>query len=145
MEAARSAQAARKPLQLVISWGMLERLKLVLIEQLRFDRADAVALTDAIAGYAHMGPSLTLGGVGVIPLQDTEDRHVLETAWAGSAEILVTANLEDFVHARDETIYAGRTYRLKQGGRTLILTHPFEAARRLRAGTWRTAADEPEA
>ena len=67
---------------------MLERLKLVLIEQLRFDRADAVALTDAIAGYAHMGPSLTLGGVGVIPLQDTEDRHVLETAWAGSAEIL---------------------------------------------------------
>lgn len=143
VEAARSAQAGREPLQLVISWGMLERLKLVLVEQLQFDPADAAALTDAIAGYVHMGPSLTLGGVGVIPLQDTEDRHVLETAWAGSAEILVTANLEDFVHGRDETVCAGRTYRLKQGGHTLILTHPFEAARWLREGTWRTTADEP--
>ena len=42
---------------------MLERLKLVLVEQLQFDPSDAAALTDAIAGYAHMGPSLTLGGV----------------------------------------------------------------------------------
>lgn len=143
VEAARSAQAGHEPLQLVISWGMLERLKLVLIGQLQFDPADATALTNAIAGYAHMGPSLTLGGMGVIPLQDTEDRHVLETAWAGSAEILVTANLEDFLHGRDETVYAGRTYRLKRGGQTLILTHPFEAAHWLREGTWRTAADEP--
>lgn len=145
VEVARSAQVGREPLQLVISWGMLERLKLVLVEQLQFDLTEATALTDAIAGYAHMGPSLTLGGVGLIPLQDTEDRHVLETAWAGSAKILVTANLEDFVHGQDETVYAGRAYRLRQGGHTLILTHPFEAARWLREGTWRTAADEPGA
>jgi hypothetical protein len=122
---------------------MLERLRRVLIEQLQFGPADATMLTEAIAGYAHMGPSLTLGGVGVLPLQDTEDRHVLETAWAGSAEILVTANLEDFLQNRDEAVYAGRTYRLKQGRHTLILTHPFEAAHWLREGTWRTAADEP--
>jgi predicted nucleic acid-binding protein len=145
VEAARSAQAGREPLQLVISWGMLERLKLVLVEPLQFDPADAAALTDAIAGYAHMGPSLTLGGVGVIPLQDTEDRHVLETAWAGSADILVTANLEDFVLGPDETVYAGRTYRLRQSGHTLVLTHPFEAAHWLREGIWRTAADQPGA
>jgi predicted nucleic acid-binding protein len=143
VEVARSAQAGREPLQLVISWGMLERLKLVLVEQLQFDPAEATALADAIASYAHMGPSLTLGGVGVLPLQDGEDRHVLETAWAGNAEILVTANLEDFVHGRDEAVYAGRTYRLTQGARALILTHPFEAAHWLREGTWRTAADEP--
>ena len=30
VEVARSAQVGREPLQLVISWGMLERLKLVL-------------------------------------------------------------------------------------------------------------------
>ncbi|MDB5499678.1 MAG: hypothetical protein JWP28_3709 [Phenylobacterium sp.] len=70
---------------------------------------------------------------------------MLETAWAGSAEILVTAILEDFVHGQDETVYAGRAYRLRQGGHTLILTHPFEAARWLREGIWRTAADEPGA
>jgi predicted nucleic acid-binding protein len=142
VEAVRSAQAGQEALQLVISWGMLERLKLVLVEQLRFDLAKAAALTDAIAGYAQMGPSLTLGGVGVIALQDTEDRHVLETAWAASAQILVTANLDDFVQGRDDTVRAGRTYRLKQAGRTLILTHPFEAAHWLREGIWRTAADQ---
>lgn len=46
---------------------------------------------------------LTLGGTGVIPLEDIEDRHVLETALAGQASILVTANLKDFL-AKDTKI-----------------------------------------
>lgn len=138
VEAARSGQAAGEFLQLVVSWGMLERLRLVLVDQLQFDPSEASALADAIAGYAHMGPTLTLGGVGVIPLQDTEDRHVLETAWAGRADILVTANLRDFVQEDDEIVLEGRAYRLTRGGETMILAHPFEAARWLRDGTWRT-------
>jgi len=135
VEAARSGQTGRGPLQLVVSWGMLERLKLVLVDQLHFNLSDASALVDAIAGYAHIGPSLTLGGVGVIPIHDTEDRHVLETAWAGRADLLVTANLSDFVQDNDETIVDGRVYRLTRGGRSMILAHPFEAARLLRDGT----------
>jgi predicted nucleic acid-binding protein len=143
VEAARSGQVAGEFLQLVVSLGMLERLMLVLVDQLQFDSLEASALTDAIAGYAHVGPSLTLGGVGVIPIQDTEDRHVLETAWAGRADILVTANLRDFVQDDDEVVLAGRAYLLARGGRTMILAHPFEAARRLSDGTWPTTTPTP--
>jgi hypothetical protein len=114
---------------------MLERLKSVLVQQFRFDPSDASALVDAIAGYARMGPSLTLGGVGVLPTQDTEDRHVLETAWAGQADVLVTANLKDFVQDDDEIVLEGRIYRLTRGGQTMVLAHPFEAAGWLRDGT----------
>jgi hypothetical protein len=126
--AVRSGHGQHSPVQLVISWGMLERLKRVLMDQLRFDPADASGLVDAIAAYAGAGPSLTLGGVGVIPLQDTEDRHVLEAAWAGAADMLVTANLRDFIQAGDQPLQEGRLYRLTRGAATLLLAHPFEAA-----------------
>jgi hypothetical protein len=52
---------------------------------------------NAIRGYAQLGVSLTLGGTGVIPIQDTEDAHVLETALAARANVLVTANFKDFL------------------------------------------------
>jgi hypothetical protein len=52
VEAARLGNVAHEPLQLIVSWGMLERLKLVLVDQLQFDPSDANALVDAIAGYA---------------------------------------------------------------------------------------------
>jgi hypothetical protein len=67
-----------------------------------------------------------------------EDRHVLETAWAGGADILVTANLGDFVQAGVETILERRLYRLARGAAPMILAHPFEAAHWLRNGIWRT-------
>ena len=136
VEAARSGLVGPEPLQLVVSWGMLERLRLVLVDQLQFKPSDAGALTSVIAGYAHIGPSLTLGGVGVIPIQDMEDRHVLETAWAGGADLFVTTNLADFVQGEDEAMQAGRVYRLSRGGWTMILSHPFEAAGWLRRGIW---------
>ena len=143
VDAARYGQSQQGPLHLVVSWGMLDRLKLVLIDQLRFDPAEAGELIDAIASYARTGPSLTLGGVGVIPIRDAEDRHVLETAWAGGADVLVTANLVDFVSAGAEVILDGRLYRLKRGAAALILAHPFEAARWLRDGNWRADAARP--
>ena len=64
---------------------------------------------------------------------------MLETAWAGQADVLVTANLRDFLRDGGETLLDGRAYRLTRGGRTMILAHPFEAAGWLRDGTWRTA------
>jgi hypothetical protein len=124
---------------------MLERLRTVLVRDLGFSDRDAARLAELVASYAKEGPSLTLGGVGVIPIHDTEDRHVLETAWAGGADVLVTANLDDFIEDTDETVRAGRSFRLKQAGRTMIIAHPFEAAGWLRDGIWRTASDDGRA
>ena len=141
VEATRSGHSGQALLQLVVSWGMLERLRHVLVDQLLFERRDAGALTDAIAGYAHIGPSLTLGGVGVIPIHDLEDRHVLETAWAGRSDVLVTANLRDFVQDEDKVVLEDRIWRLTRGDADLIVMHPFEAARSLRDGTLRMTVD----
>jgi predicted nucleic acid-binding protein len=52
---------------------------------------------NTIRGYAKLGVSLTLGGTGVIPIQDIEDVHVLTTAIAGKVNVLVTANFKDFL------------------------------------------------
>jgi hypothetical protein len=46
---------------LVVSWGMLERLRIVLVRDLGFTDRDAGRLAELIASYAHEGPSLTLG------------------------------------------------------------------------------------
>jgi len=134
--AVRTSRGRNEPLQLVVSWGMLQRLRGVLTTQLLFRPEDAAELVDAIAGYARSGPSLTLGGVGVIPIHDSEDRHVLETAWAGAADVLVTANLADFIQADDEPILPGRVYRLKRGAGQMMAAHPFAAAAWLRQGRW---------
>ena len=117
---------------IVVSWGMLERLRTVLVRDLGFADRDAARLAELIASYAREGPSLTLGGVGVIPIHDVEDRHVLETAWAGEADILVTANLADFIQDKDHAVLEGRLYQLERGGQSMILAHPFEALRWLR-------------
>ena len=131
-EVIRSGQSVRGPVALVISWGMLERLRTVLTRDLNFADADAARLTELIASHAKDGPSLTLGGVGVIPIHDVEDRHVLETAWAAQADVLVTANLADFTEAADDIAQGRRMFELERGGKTLILAHPFEAIRWLR-------------
>jgi len=52
---------------------------------------------NTIRGYAKLGVSLTLGGTGVTPIQDTEDAQVLETALAGRANVLVAANFKDLL------------------------------------------------
>jgi predicted nucleic acid-binding protein len=139
VEATTQGGTERQLLQLVVSWGMIERLHRVLIEQLEFHPEETDAMMAALTSVAHQGPSLTLGGVGVIPIYDAEDRHVLETAWAGRADILVTANLVDFVQPADEVVLTNRLYYAKRGGRSLILAHPFAAAAWLREGQWPAA------
>ncbi|HVY33266.1 MAG TPA: PIN domain-containing protein [Caulobacteraceae bacterium] len=129
VDAVRSGHSPRGPVALIVSWGMLERLRIVLTRNLGFADRDAVRLVELIAGYAKEGPSLTLGGVGVIPIYDVEDRHVLETAWAGEADILATANLADFIQPGDQAIIEGRVYQLNRGGKAMLLAHPFEAIR----------------
>ncbi|MBW4554061.1 MAG: PIN domain-containing protein [Aphanocapsa sp. GSE-SYN-MK-11-07L] len=87
------------PVQLIISWGMLNRLQKVLVHNVSTQTADLYI--SAIAAYTHVGvigssPQLTLGGTGVIPIHDLEDAHVLETAIAGQATILITANFKQY-------------------------------------------------
>ena len=122
----------RAPMQLVVSWGMLQRLDEVLERALDFAPEYASALTDAIAGYAQFGPSLTLGGVGVLPIHDPEDRHVLETAWAGDAAVLVTADFTGFLGADAEVLIEGRLAILRRGAKALHVIHPFPFAAWLR-------------
>ncbi len=89
-------------------------------------------MTEAIIGYANHGPSLTLGGVGVLQIHDAEDRHVLETAWSGGADILTTADVRGFITTDAETLVPDRVWRLRRADRTLILAHPFETSAGLR-------------
>jgi predicted nucleic acid-binding protein len=123
---------ADSPLQLIVSWGMLDRLQTVLTDQLGFEASTAVELAEAISSYAEQGPSLTLGGAGVIPIHDREDRHVLETAWAGRAAVLVTADFRGFMSADAEVLLDGRLARLRRGDQTPFLVHPFTFAAWLR-------------
>lgn len=102
VEIARRGHCPLGAVQLVISWGMLNRLRKVLEESLNVPHLAADLYIDTIRGYAQLGPTgaspqLTLGGVGIIALQDEEDAHVVETALAGRANVLVTANFRDFI------------------------------------------------
>jgi predicted nucleic acid-binding protein len=81
---------------LVISVGMLDRLEAVLVRRLDLPPGLAATRREIIAGFARHGPTLTLGGTGLVPLRDVEDAHVLETALSGAADWLVTANLRDY-------------------------------------------------
>lgn len=93
-------RCALGPAQLVISFGMLDRLEAVLVGKLGVAPSTARLRRELVAMIAELGPeggpALTLGGTGVLPVLDVEDGHVLETALAARADWLVTANLRDF-------------------------------------------------
>jgi hypothetical protein len=124
--------SARGPLALVISWGMLERLNMVLGREFGFTPEQAITATTALASRAAGGPSLSLGGVGVLPIHDSEDRHVLETGWAGEAHMLITADLGGFIQRDPQIIIPDRVFRLRRGGRNMHVAHTFDAAAWLR-------------
>lgn len=82
---------------------MLNRLRFVLQSDKFVNTPQSVVdlYINAIERYAELGPAvggpyLTLGGTGVIALRDREDAHVLETALAGQASVLVSNNFKDF-------------------------------------------------
>jgi predicted nucleic acid-binding protein len=97
VEIVRSGKSSLGEVQLIISWGMLNRLTKVLEKDLGVSSEATMIYINTIRGYAKLGVSLTLGGTGVTPIQDTEDAHVHQTALAGLANVLVTANFKDFL------------------------------------------------
>ena len=116
------------PIQLVISQGMLDRLELRFRDAAGVSPENAAALVTTLAELARLGPA-GLGrvipvGIGVLPIREPEDRGVLETALAGRADFLVTANWRDFLFKDVEEITLGRVARFRE----LILLHTAEAA-----------------
>lgn len=139
-DAVRSGACQAGPLQLVISLGMLDRLALVLTREFQVEADAAETLVRAIGSVASFGPAgdhpHALVGGGVYPLRDEEDRHVLEVAVAGDADLLVTANMADFETADVLKVGDGARIRLypRPGRATLVIAHPDQARDWLRAG-----------
>lgn len=126
------------PTQLVISWGMLNRLGQVL-ERLRFSRAAAETIIAEIALIAQVGPVelsplVILGGTGLAPLRDVEDQHVLDAAFAGRAQLLVTANFQDFVTYGTVVHQPGRVAVEKRVRQEMVIAHPHVAVEWVRNG-----------
>ncbi len=145
VDAVRTGTSPAGPLQLVVSFGMLERLGLVLMRALGVDAAAAEAALRAIAGIASLGPAgdhpYAVVGGGVYPIRDEEDRHVLEIAVAGGADVLATANLADFDMAHVEWVADGSRIRIytPPGRRPLVIAHPNHVCDWLRTGRVPTA------
>jgi hypothetical protein len=127
VSAVREGRSPHGAVALVISYGMIFRLKTVLL-RLTGDMAAADRIPTIIAELAEQGPSLTLGGVGVLPMDDHEDRHVLETALAGRADILVTHNLGDFIGGDVRELLPGRWYGATHSAHRLLIAHTYDGA-----------------
>jgi predicted nucleic acid-binding protein len=125
--------------QLVISWGMLDRLQEVLDRKLRPGSRSTTPMISAIAALAMLGPDaepphLVLGGTGLVPLRDEEDAHVLDVAVAGRADLVVTANFRDFLSYRTDVREPGRIAIYSTAQSSIIIAHLFTVAEWIRRG-----------
>lgn len=135
------------PTQLVVSWGMLNRLGTVL-QRVGFSRASADTILAEIALIAQVGPAelsplLILGGTGLAPLRDEEDLHVLEVAFTGRAQLLVTANFQDFVSYGTEVLKPGRVGVQKRLRHEVVIAHPHVAVEWVRSGEMQLGRPAP--
>ncbi|MGY6529683.1 MAG: PIN domain-containing protein [Cyanobacterium sp.] len=124
-----------RKIELVISWGMLNRLEQVLL-RLTPLTDDASFYINVICSYAQLSnPQLILGGTGVIAIDDLEDQGVLETAVAGTADLLITANFQDFLN-KDVTIIIPNKYAIYNfPHHNIQIVHPYLAVDWLNKGT----------
>jgi predicted nucleic acid-binding protein len=126
VEIVRSGSSPIGAVNLIISLGMLDELKSVIVEHLGLNIETANAYVSAIEEYAKLGAQLTLGGTGIIGLRDIEDAHVLETAIAGRADFLVTANFKDFIVDRDTKIEIPDRHAVYySSAHSLQIVHPY--------------------
>jgi len=130
---------------------MLNRLRLVLVHQLSIPQSAADLYIDVIKGYAELGasgasPQLSLGGTGVIALPDSEDAHVLETALAGRAKVLVTNNFKDFVSKDIRIIVHQQDNKLSAPAHAIHFApaHTFHIANASQMMAWIRSVEIPE-
>jgi predicted nucleic acid-binding protein len=135
VEIVRSGSSPIGAVNLIISLGMLDELKSVIVEHLGLNIETANAYVSAIEEYAKLGAQLTLGGTGIIGLRDIEDAHVLETAIAGRADFLVTANFKDFIVDRDTKIEIPDRHAIYySSAHSLQIVHPYLMLEWIRRG-----------
>jgi predicted nucleic acid-binding protein len=120
---------------LVISFGMLDELRSVIVEHLGLTLETADTYVSTIEEYAKLGAQLTLGGTGVIALRDVEDLHVLETAIAGKADFLVTANFKDFIERDTKIEIPNRHAIYHSPAHSVQIVHPYLMVEWLLSGT----------
>lgn len=126
-------------LQLIVSVGMLNRLRSVLEGRLGVTATTVGSYVGALSQYARHGPTgrsplLVLGGTGVLPMPDREDAHVLETAIAGRADLLATADMAHFSFSDTIVLEEDRVLRYRRADHDVVIAHPFRAARWIREG-----------
>lgn len=151
VEAVRDGTCPAGPVQLVVSVPMLEALSDVLVRRLAFPFDDAARLVDTVAAYAIEGPiptpPLIALAAGFIPFADEQeiakamanrlsrrdmplfdeiedDRHVLTTALAGRADILITANIRDFLRGPVIRLARPDVALYPFAGQTLVVATP---------------------
>lgn len=124
--------------QLVISWGMLTRLRAVLEDKLALPSEVVGPYLAAIAASARVGapgaPLVVLGGTGAMPIRDAEDAHVVAVAVAGYADVIVTANFADFVPYQAVVVQPDRVAVLAHAAGRLVVAHPAAFAEWVRGG-----------
>ena len=139
VEAVRRGECALGLTQLVISWGMINRLAQVLARKLGFSRLALETVLEEVILASRLGPDpsnplMILGGAGVVPLRDQEDVHVLDVAVAGRANVLVTGNFVDFIGYRTEILKPDRIALHRTPDHEVIIARPAEVAAWIRTG-----------
>ncbi|GJG85712.1 PIN domain-containing protein [Gemmatimonadetes bacterium T265] len=125
-------------LRLVVSWGMLTRLRDVLEGKLALPRGEVERYLGVVARASGVGtpgaPLVVLGGTGAMPVRDAEDAHVVDVAIAGRADVIVTGNFADFVSYRTEVVRPDRVAVIAHAAGRLVVAHPAEFAGWVRGG-----------
>jgi predicted nucleic acid-binding protein len=139
VNAVRLGKSSLGEIQLVISWGMLNRLQKVLHREFPLTPEAVEAALSAIYNISRLGPQgdvphLLLGGTGVLALRDEEDAHVLDVAVAGRADLLITSNFKDFIGYRKDVREENRIAISQTPSHSVIIAHLFVAAQWVREG-----------
>jgi predicted nucleic acid-binding protein len=139
VNAVRRGDSSLGEIQLVISWGMLDRLRTVLRREFPLTPEAVEAAINAIFNISRLGPHqevpyLLLGGTGVLPLRDEEDAHVLEVATAARADLLVTSNFKDFLQYRQDVREKDRIAISQTAPHQVVIAHLYTVAEWLREG-----------
>lgn len=156
VDAVQEGRSGVGPIQLIVSHAMLSRLMDVLIRK-GAGLDSAAQFISLIENISRLGPScdfphVVLGG-GFLPTQDArmpaydprdpaaqppandpEDGRVIDTAVAGRANALVTANFRDFTERHDTIISPGRVHIRHMANHDLYIVQPKEMAEWLRTG-----------
>lgn len=156
VDAVQDGRSGVGPIQLVVSHAMLSRLFDVLTRKgASLDSATQfISLIESISSLGPSGdyPHLVLGGgviptgdarapnyephdsTGIPPRYDREDGRVIDTAIAGRAHALVTANFRDFIERHDTVITPQRVHIRHTARHDLFIVQPPEMAAWLRTG-----------